>query len=84
MTSTEHAVIEFDIRRQICPATLLIALREVNRNAEALREGEVELHFLTTNRDSTQTIPESVENMGFSVEVVVMSGYYLIKVFSHA
>lgn len=83
MTRTEHAVIEFDIRGQICPATLLIALREVNGHAEALKNGDVDLIFLTTNRDSTQTIPESVENMGFRVDVVAEGGYYVIKVSSH-
>lgn len=83
MTSVEHAVIEFDIRGQICPATLLIALREVNRHAAALKNGDVELLFLTANRDSTQTIPEAVENMGFCVDVTAENGYYAIKVTAH-
>lgn len=84
MTSASPSVIEYDIRGQICPATLLIALREVNSHAAALKNGDVELLFLTTNRDSIHTIPESVENMGFSVDVVAESGYYVIKVSAHA
>lgn len=83
MTSAERTVIEFDIRGQICPATLLIALREVNRHAAALKNGTEELRFMTTNRDSTQTIPESVENMGFCVEVHPENEYYVIKVTGH-
>ncbi len=83
MTVPEPTVIEFDIRGQICPATLLIALREVNSHAAALKQGEAELHFLTTNRDSTHTIPDSVANMGFGVEVVAKEGYYVIRVHCH-
>lgn len=83
MTSTVPTSIEFDIRGQICPATLLITLREVNSHAAAMKRGEVELNFLTTNRDSTQTIPESVTNMGFSVDVTAHEGYYVIRVHTH-
>jgi TusA-related sulfurtransferase len=83
MTSADRTVIEFDIRGQICPATLLIALREVNRHAAALKNGTLELLFLTATRDSTQTIPESVGNMGFCVDVTAESGYYVIKVTAH-
>ncbi len=83
MTSAEPATIEFDIRGQICPSTLLTALREINRHAPALRKGETTLLFLTTNRDSTHTIPESAGNMGFQVEVISRDGYYAIRVFGN-
>jgi len=80
MESAESTIIEYDIRGQICPATMLTALREINRHAAALRTGDITLLFLTTNRDSTQTIPEAVANMGFRVQVIPQEGHYLIKV----
>jgi len=80
MGTTEPTILTYDIRGQICPATLLTALREVNGHAAALRHGQVELVFLTANRDSTHTIPASVENMGFRVDIADEGGYYAIKV----
>lgn len=72
--------IDYDIRGQICPSTLLIALREINAHQEALREKALCLRFLTDNRDCVTTIPESARNMGYGVEVTRDHGYYLIEV----
>jgi TusA-related sulfurtransferase len=73
-------VIEYDIRGQICPSTLLIALREVNRNKERLKSGELMLRFKTDNRDATVTIPDSVEDMGYGAVVSKESDYYVIVI----
>jgi TusA-related sulfurtransferase len=70
--------IEFDIRGQICPSSLLVALKEVNSRAESLRQGNVQLCFFTDNRDATITIPESASNMGYGVSVEKKEGYYCI------
>ena len=72
--------IEFDIRGQICPSTLLTALREINTHQEALRDRVVRLRFLTDNRDCVTTIPESARNMGYAVEVQRESDCYAIEV----
>jgi TusA-related sulfurtransferase len=72
--------IDYDIRGQICPSTLLIALREINTHQELLHEGGVRLRFLTDNRDCVTTIPESVQNMGYAAEVTREQGCYLIEV----
>ena len=72
--------IEFDIRGQICPASLLVALKEVNSRAEKLRQGSLQLCFLTDNRDATITIPESASNMGYGVSVDKKEGYYCIVI----
>jgi TusA-related sulfurtransferase len=71
---------EFDLRGQICPSTLLIALREINRNSADIRSGRHDLLFKTNNRDSVQTIPESAQNMGFTVEVTESAGEYHILI----
>jgi len=73
-------LIKFDIRSQICPATLLIALKEINRHTQSLEEGTVKLVFLTDNRDALTTIPESVTNMGYSVNVIKDENCYSIEV----
>ncbi len=74
-------LIEFDIRSQICPATLLIALKEINNHSPQLDDGTVKLLFLTDNRDALTTIPESVANMGYSVNVVKKENFYSIEVY---
>ncbi|HEY6000927.1 MAG TPA: sulfurtransferase TusA family protein [bacterium] len=71
--------IEFDIRGQICPSTLLIALREMNAHEPALREGRARLVFLTDNRDCITTIPESARNMGYAATVERRGGCYAIE-----
>lgn len=73
-------IIEHDIRGQICPATLLFALREINAHAAGLEDGTVKLKIMTDNRDAITTIPESVENMGYAVAVTKGDGYYLIEI----
>jgi len=72
--------IEFDIRGQLCPATLLVALKEVNARAMDLRKGAVKLCFMTDNRDATITIPESASNMGYAVTVDKKEGHYCIMI----
>ena len=75
--------IEIDIRGQLCPATLLVALKEINARAALLRQGAVKLCFFIDNRDATGTIPESAANMGFAVAVIKQQeGWYRIEVAS--
>jgi len=73
--------IEFDIRGQICPSSLLTALREINIHQEALRDRVVRLRFLTDNRDCVATIPESARTMGYASEVRREQDCYAIEVF---
>ena len=73
-------IIEKDIRGQICPSSLLLALREINKNFDRLANGALEIVVLTDNRDATGTIPTTVENMGLHSEVEKIAGYYRILV----
>jgi len=73
-------IIDFDIRGQICPSSLLVALKEVNARADNLRQGNVKLRFITDNRDATTTIPESASNMGYLVMVTKQEGCYFIEI----
>ncbi|NJD57333.1 MAG: sulfurtransferase TusA family protein [Nitrospirae bacterium] len=72
--------IEIDIRGQVCPSTLLFALKEINAHNGELRDKSVILSFLTDNRDAVVTIPESASNMGYAVSVTKREGYYVIEV----
>ena len=71
---------EIDLRGQICPSTLLTALRETNTNKTELRAGELRLIILTDNRNSTTHISESVSAMGYRVEVQKEQEYYRISI----
>ena len=80
MSKKKIGLIEFDIRGQICPSTLLTTLREVNTHKKGLRNGEVQLAIMTDNRDSTATIPDSIRNMGYEVSVNKNSDCYRILI----
>lgn len=72
--------VEIDIRGQVCPSTLLFALKEINARSGELRDKSVIISFLTDNRDAVVTIPESASNMGYAVSVIKRDGYYVIEV----
>ena len=72
--------IEYDIRGQICPSSLLTALREINTHQVALLDRVVLLRFLTDNRDCVTTIPDAARNMGYAAEVKRERGCYVIEV----
>jgi TusA-related sulfurtransferase len=78
--SEEIREVTLDIRGQVCPSTLLTALKEINARCEALRGGREKLVVLTTNRDSTHTLPDAARNMGYHVEVSREDGHYRIVV----
>lgn len=80
MELPDQRTLTFDMRGQICPSTLLTALKEINAHREDLQAGSRVLHFLTDNVEATVTIPESVENMGYRVGVERRKGYYGIVV----
>ena len=55
-----------DIRGQICPSCLFLALKEVNSNIDAIKRGESEVNILSDDRHATVTIPEAVQKMGLA------------------
>ena len=74
------AELELDIRGQICPSTLLFALKTVNEHREELQAGALRLSFHTDNRDAVVTIPDAVRHMGYAVSVAKESGDYHITI----
>lgn len=71
---------QVDLRGQICPSTLLTALREVNAHKDALRSGGGCLVFLTDNRSSITHICDAVNSMGYHIEVTKEEGHYRVSI----
>jgi TusA-related sulfurtransferase len=69
-----------DVRGQVCPSTLLLTLREVNRLKDALHNGTTLLEVRTDNRHATVTIPNTVKSMGLAVRVHKEEQGYLIQI----
>lgn len=69
-------IIVYDIRGQICPSCLLFALKEVNEQRAALKEGRIKILIKTDNRNATSTIPDAVASMGYASTVEKKEGYY--------
>jgi hypothetical protein len=72
--------IAIDIRGQICPACLLITLREINTHKGDLKTGSARLLIKTDHRDATRTIPSTVCAMGYDINVISKRGYYEITI----
>lgn len=70
--------IELDILGQVCPACLLVVLKQINQYRERLRNGTARLLVRTDHRDTTRTVPASAQKMGLGVEVRKVATYYEI------
>lgn len=73
---------EVDMRGQICPSTFITALREINLSKNEIKSETLKLVFITDNRDSTVTIPETAENMGYGTTVTKEENHYRIEIFA--
>jgi TusA-related sulfurtransferase len=80
MNTSETNIILEDVRGQICPSCLLVALRHLNANKDRIKKEGSEFHILTDNRHSTTTIPNAVSNMGYDIDVCKEEGYYRIVI----
>ncbi len=80
MTEQIEKSIDIDVCGQICPSSLLTALREVNNHKKLLRSGQLQLNILTDNHDSINRISEATGNMGYSVKVKDRGNHYEISI----
>jgi len=76
--------IDIDIRGQICPSCLLLTLKELNSNGDAIRAGRAEIVVVTDDRQATATIPATADRMGFRTEVTRLDDLYRIRIFGGA
>ncbi|PLX48471.1 MAG: sulfurtransferase TusA family protein [Desulfobulbaceae bacterium] len=70
--------IEIDMRGQVCPSTMLVALEAINKYGDELHGGMEQLCILTDNREATNTIPDIAVNMGYAVQVDRQDSFYRI------
>ncbi len=78
-TAGAHTV-NLDLRGQVCPATLLLSLREINNRRDDLQRGTARLVILTDHRDATVTVPDTASSMGYEVSVAKVEGHYVITI----
>ena len=79
--SEQINIIEMDIRGQICPSCLLLALKEVNTHIGSIKSGEAEVRILSDDRHATITIPDAVDKMGLHTEIARQSGGFTIRIY---
>ncbi len=77
---TMQNIIHIDMRGQVCPACLLVAMDNLNKHRENLKSGRENLCIKTDNREATTTIPTTAKNMGYPVKVKKKDTYYEICV----
>ena len=78
---TDRKIIEMDIRGQLCPSCLLLALKEVNTNIQSIKSGESEINILSDDRHATVTIPDAVAKMGLTTSVEKGSEGFEIRIY---
>ena len=77
-TSHHQQIIKVDMRGQVCPSTLLVALAKINQHRQELQSGEIKLCIMTDNREAITTIPATAQNMGYYTTVTKEKAYYEI------
>ncbi len=76
----KQRVIDVDMRGQVCPSTLLVALDQMNHYRQELQSGEAKLCIKTDNREAIATIPSTAQNMGYYTKVTKEKSHYEICV----
>ena len=74
-------IVELDVRGQICPSCMLLALKQVNELETELKQAIKELHVLTDSRQATSTIPEAISKMGYQVDITDRDDGYHIRIY---
>lgn len=80
MPMSPGRTVELDLRGQVCPASLLISLKNMNAMQGELSSGAVALRILTANRESVPTISDAARTMGYSVTVEQTEAHFILLV----
>jgi len=78
MPHSETRTVELDARGFVCPSSLLVALRELNKHKDLLRNGCLNLRIFVDNHDSANRICEAVRNMGYQFEITGIDSSFCI------
>lgn len=76
----EARIIQVDMRGQVCPSTLLVAMDSLNRHGDALQSGALRLLIITDNREALHTIPVTAENMGYAAHITKTASHYKLLI----
>lgn len=81
MSAVAPKTVNVDARGFVCPSSLLVALKELNKHKEGLQSGQIRVEFLIDNHDSTNRICEAVKSMGYTFAVTDEHNGYAIAVY---
>ncbi len=81
MSAGTPSTVHVDVRGFVCPSSLLIALRELNKYRESLRTDHFTIEMMVDNQDSTNRICEAVKSMGYDFDVTDRDNCYCIAVY---
>jgi TusA-related sulfurtransferase len=76
----QSRIIQVDMRGQVCPSTLLVAMDNLNRHGEGLQSGALKLLIITDNREALHTVPATAENMGYAARITKTTSHYEILI----
>jgi TusA-related sulfurtransferase len=81
MSSETPSTVHVDVRGFVCPSSLLVALRELNKYRESLRTDHFTIELMVDNHDSTNRICDAVKSMGYDFRVTDTDNSYCIAVY---
>ena len=81
MPAITPSTVQVDVRGFVCPSSLLVALRELNKYREPLRTDHFTIELLVDNQDSTNRICDAVKSMGYDFLVTDTDNSYRIAVY---
>ncbi|MBD1399453.1 sulfurtransferase TusA family protein [Pelovirga terrestris] len=81
MSADTPSTVLVDVRGFVCPSSLLVALRELNKYREALRKDHFIIELMVDNHDSTNRICGAVKSMGYDFAVTDRDNSYCIAVY---
>jgi len=80
MTTNTPSTVSVDVRGFVCPSSLLVALRELNKYRESLRTEDFTMELMVDNHDSTNRICDAVKSMGYDFQISEVGHGYCIAV----
>lgn len=81
MSAETPSIVHVDVRGFVCPSSLLVALRELNKCRESLRTDHFKIELMVDNPDSTNRICAAVKSMGYDFHVTDTDNSYCISVY---
>jgi len=80
VSSDTSSTVHIDVRGFVCPSSLLVALRELNKYRESLRSDHFKMELMVDNHESTNRICHAVKSMGYDFQVTDTDNSYCIVV----